>query len=87
MTKANEHNLKKDDSLRSLFLATPGGGPPQPTVNLLLHHGVRSALEYARSGDLAKAHAARNPDMAPICPSSTWAGTATPPCGSTPARW
>lgn len=32
---------------------------------LPLHRGVRSALEYARSGDLAKAHAARNPDLAP----------------------
>jgi len=30
-----------------------------------LHHGVRSALEYARSGDLAKAHAVRNPELAP----------------------
>lgn len=37
----------------------------QPTVNLLLHHGVRSALEFASSGDLAKAHAVSNPDLAP----------------------
>jgi alkaline phosphatase D len=65
MAEANEHNLKKDDPLRPLFVANPGDGPPQPTVNLLLHHGVRSALEYARSGDLAKAHAVRNPEMAP----------------------
>lgn len=34
-------------------------------MNLLLHHGVRSALEYARSGDLAAAHAVRNPEMSP----------------------
>jgi alkaline phosphatase D len=34
-------------------------------MNLLLNHGVRSALEYARSGDLEKAHAASNPEMAP----------------------
>jgi len=65
MAEANEHNLKQDDPLRPLFVANPGGGPPPPTVNLLLHHGVRSALEYARSGDLAKAHAARNPEVAP----------------------
>lgn len=65
MAEANEHSLKPDDPLRPLFVANPGGGPPQPTVNLLLHHGVRSALEYAQSGDLAKAHAARNPDVAP----------------------
>jgi alkaline phosphatase D len=37
----------------------------EPTMNLLLNHGVRCALEYARSGDLAKAHAAGNPQMAP----------------------
>lgn len=42
MAEANEHNPKKDDPLRSLFIANPGGGRPQPTVNLLLHHGVRS---------------------------------------------
>ena len=30
-----------------------------------MHQGLRSALEYAGSGDLAKAHAARNPDLAP----------------------
>ncbi|MEO7326217.1 MAG: phosphodiesterase, partial [Dokdonella sp.] len=45
--------------------ANPGGGPPQPTVNLLLRHGIRSALEYASSGDLAKAHALSNPELAP----------------------
>jgi alkaline phosphatase D len=48
-----------------LYVANPGGGPTQPTVNLLLHHGVRSALEFAKSGDLEKAHAASNPDLAP----------------------
>ena len=34
-------------------------------MNLLLHHGVRSALEYTRSGDLAAAQAVRNPEMSP----------------------
>jgi alkaline phosphatase D len=65
MAEANEHNLKPDNPLRPLYVANPGGGPPQPTVNLLMHHGVRSALEYARSGDLQQAHAASNPDLAP----------------------
>jgi alkaline phosphatase D len=63
--EANEHTLKKDDPLRPLYVANPGDGPPQPTMNLLLHHGVRSALEYASSGDLAKAHAVRNPELTP----------------------
>lgn len=65
MVEANEHNLKQDNPLRPLYVANPGGGPPQPTVNLLFHHGVRSALEFASSGDLAKAHAVSNPDLAP----------------------
>ena len=63
--EANEHNFKPDDPLRPLYVANPGGGPPQATNNLLLHHGVRSALEFASSGDLQKAHAVSNPDMAP----------------------
>jgi len=64
MQEAYEHG-RKDDPLRPLFIADRDGAPPQPTMNLLLHHGVRSALEYAHSGDLAKAHAASNPEMAP----------------------
>jgi alkaline phosphatase D len=64
MQEAYEHG-RKDDPLRPLFIADHDGAPPQPTMNLLLHHGVRSALEYASSGDLHKAHAARNPEMAP----------------------
>jgi alkaline phosphatase D len=63
--EANEHNIKKDDPTRPLYIANPGGGPPQANINLLLRHGVRSALEYASSGDLQKAHAVRNPDLAP----------------------
>jgi alkaline phosphatase D len=63
--EANEYNLKKDNPLRPLYVANPGGGPPQPTMNLTLRHGVRSALEYASSGDLAKALAVRNPELAP----------------------
>ncbi|SEI45432.1 alkaline phosphatase D family protein [Frateuria terrea] len=65
MLEASEHNLKKSDPLRPLYVANPGDGPTQPTVNLLLHHGVRSALEFAKSGDLKKAHAASNPELAP----------------------
>jgi len=63
--EANEYNIKKDDPSRPLYVTNPGGGPPQPTVNLLLRHGVRSALEYARSGDLQKARAVSNPENAP----------------------
>src|SRR5690606_27927690 len=51
--------------LRPLFIADREDGRMEPTMNLLLHHGGRSALEYARSGDLAAAHAVRNPEMSP----------------------
>lgn len=64
MQEAYEHG-KKDGPLRPLFIADRADGSMAPTMNLLLRHGVRSALEYARSGDLAKARALRNPEMAP----------------------
>src|SRR5262249_1382620 len=49
-----------------LFLADrPGGEKPQPTINMLLLHGVRSCLEYAAHGDLARARALSNPNLAP----------------------
>ncbi|MBV9930968.1 MAG: alkaline phosphatase D family protein [Alphaproteobacteria bacterium] len=64
--EAQEHNLKKDAPLRPLFLVDrPGGGPASWTHNLLLRHGVRSCLEYARSFDLQRARAVRNPELAP----------------------
>ncbi|MBW8882714.1 MAG: hypothetical protein JF615_15230, partial [Asticcacaulis sp.] len=34
-------------------------------INLTLKRGVRAALEYAASGDIAKARALTNPDVAP----------------------
>ena len=64
MQEAHEHG-SKENPLRPLFIADREDGRMEPTMNLLLHHGVRSALEYARSGDLAAAHAARNPEMSP----------------------
>jgi alkaline phosphatase D len=34
-------------------------------MNLLLRHGVRSALEYVKSGDIQKARALSNPGLSP----------------------
>lgn len=65
MAEANEHNRKGDKPLDGLYIARPPGKPPQCTANLLLRHGVRSALEYASSFDLDKALALRNPELAP----------------------
>ncbi len=64
--EANEHRMKKDLPLRPLYLADrPNGAKPEWTFNMLLKHGVRSCLEYAKSFDLQKARALRNPEVAP----------------------
>jgi alkaline phosphatase D len=64
--EALEHGLRKDHPLRALFLADrPDGGKPGWTNNMLLRHGVRSCLEYAKSFDLARARSLSNPDLAP----------------------
>jgi alkaline phosphatase D len=64
--EAYEHRMKKDLPLRPLYLADrPDGAKPDWTFNMLLKHGVRSCLEYAKSFDLKKARALRNPDVAP----------------------
>ena len=63
--EAQEHGLPKNEPLRALFLADRPGGKFETTWNLTVHHGVRTALEYAQSGDITKARALRNPDCAP----------------------
>jgi alkaline phosphatase D len=63
--EALEHSLPKDAPLRPLFLADREGGKPDWTHNMLLRHGVRSCLEYAKSFDLKRARSLSNPDLAP----------------------
>src|SRR5437868_8921185 len=64
--EAQEHNLSKNAPLRALFLADrPDGGKPAWTQNMLLKHGVRSCLEYAKSFDLKRALALSNPELSP----------------------
>jgi len=66
LVEAYEHVLPKDNPLRPLFLGQAAGdAKPQPTVNMMLKHGVKSCLEYVKSGDIAAAHAVSNPDNAP----------------------
>jgi alkaline phosphatase D len=66
VVEALEHVLPKDHPLRALYVGQgPADARPQPTMNLLLRHGVRSCLEYARTGDIQKARALSNPDLAP----------------------
>ena len=64
--EALEHGLPKTHPLRALYLGQgPQDNGPQPTYNMLLRHGVRSCLEYENSGDINKARALSNPDLAP----------------------
>jgi alkaline phosphatase D len=64
--EAFEHGFPKGHPLRPLYLGQgPQDSTPQPTFNLLLRHGVRSCLEYQKSGDLSKARAVSNPDLSP----------------------
>jgi alkaline phosphatase D len=64
MMEANEQRLANDHPLRALFLADRPGESPEWTFNLLLRHGVRSCLEYAKTRDLARARALSNPSLA-----------------------
>ncbi|MBA3676142.1 MAG: alkaline phosphatase D family protein [Sphingosinicella sp.] len=66
LLEAVEHSFPKDHPIRPLYLANrTGQAKPEANINLTLHHGVKSALEYARSGDIEKARALSNPDLSP----------------------
>jgi alkaline phosphatase D len=64
LVEAYEHAFPKEHPLRALYLADISN-KPQPAINLLLHHGVRSRLEYQRTGDLEAARRLSNPELAP----------------------
>jgi alkaline phosphatase D len=56
LMEAFESRIPNDSPLRPLFVGQP--------LNLLLRHGVRACLEYAKHGDVARARQASNPDVA-----------------------
>jgi len=64
IVEAYEHRFPKDHPLRALYMAEVAGRR-QPMINLLLRHGVRTCLEYQRSGNLEAARHASNPDLSP----------------------
>jgi alkaline phosphatase D len=64
IVEAYEHRFPKDHPLRALYVADVAG-QQKAAVNLLLHHGVRTCLEYQRTGDAAAARRLSNPDLAP----------------------
>ena len=66
LVEAEEHRLSKTHPLRALYLADlPGRSRPEPSINLLLRHGVKTCLEYAATGDLDRALKVRNADLSP----------------------
>ena len=64
LVESFEHRFPEGHPLRALYLPEVSG-KLQPAVNLLMHHGVRSCLEYARTGDAVAARRLSNPDVAP----------------------
>jgi len=64
--EAYEHGFKKKRTMRPIYLVDrPGASRPDWTYNMLLRHGVRSCLEYAKSFDLQRARALSNPQLSP----------------------
>ncbi len=63
--EAMEHSQHKEDPLQPLFIAQSPDNRPQPTINMLVRHGVRSCLEYAKTGDVRKARQLSNRDLSP----------------------
>ncbi|HEY1604481.1 MAG TPA: alkaline phosphatase D family protein [Allosphingosinicella sp.] len=64
LAESFEHGLV-NHPLRPLFTVQRADGKYESTINLTLKRGVRSALEYARSGDLDAARRVTNDDNAP----------------------
>ncbi len=66
LVEAFEHVFPKEHPMRVLFVGQAAGDAgPQPTINLMLRHGVLACLEYAKSGDIEKARAVGNADVSP----------------------
>jgi alkaline phosphatase D len=66
MAEGAEHNMPKDHPLRSLFIHKPTPDAPyQRTVNMLLLHGVRSCLEFIKTGDYDRALKLSNRELSP----------------------
>ena len=64
--EALEHRPPNKFPLRQLYLVDrPGSAKPDWTNNMLVKHGVRSCLEYAKSFDLDRARALSNPELSP----------------------
>jgi alkaline phosphatase D len=66
LPESAEHKLSREHPLRSLYLHQPApDAPVQRTMNMLLLHGVRSCLEFAKSGNFDNALKLSNSDLSP----------------------
>jgi alkaline phosphatase D len=64
--EAFEHRPANKFPMRELYLVDrPGASKPDWTYNMLLKHGVRSCLEYAKTFDVKRARAVSNPELSP----------------------
>jgi alkaline phosphatase D len=64
--EALEHRPPNKFPLRQLYLVErPGSAQPDWTNNMLVKHGVRSCLEYAKTLNLDRARAVSNPQLSP----------------------
>ncbi len=63
--EAAEYSVKRDEPLRALYVHDRADGTVAPAINMTALHGVRSALELQKTGDVDKALALSNPDVAP----------------------
>jgi len=64
MVETLESSLSLTHPLRRFYL-TEGSPGKAPILNLLFRHGVRSSLEYQRTGDLTRARSLSNPHLSP----------------------
>jgi len=66
LVEAYENALPQNHPLYLLYMAQPHGAAKlEPVVNMLLLHGVRSALEYSRVGNVEAARQLSNPNLSP----------------------
>jgi alkaline phosphatase D len=66
LVEALQYGFPKQHPLQSLYLGQgPSDAATQPTVNMLLRHGVRSCLEYAKTGNIDSARKLSNPELSP----------------------
>jgi alkaline phosphatase D len=64
--EAAEYNVTKSNPLRAIYVYQPSPeSATQPAINFSLMHGVRASLALQRTGDVKRALAVRNAELAP----------------------